>query len=284
MTLAVAGDVCTDVLYYGECRRLSRETPGVPIVDIADILEIEGGAAVGYRQAQALGATAYLIPTGPPAQKSRLYASLDGTAREMARWDHRWPRQNPDTFCDILRGLPKADTLLYCQYRPTAPKDAILNLIRSYGKLRIGDIKDPRQFVGTLHAVKVSQADLWHVMDPPKPKPTPEAALKIAQVLTRSLGYRLAVVTLGNEGYVASSYDGATFLGGGLPGGHRLAGAGDIFTASLACALAAKHEVRDALEIANVAAGLASRKPGHIETVSREEVTHWMTAQSSSKR
>ncbi len=276
--LTIVGDVCEDVLILGSVNRLSRESPGSPIVEVMDRIEVEGCAQVAYRQALALGVQAYLIPVGGPALKSRLLASLDGISREVARWDESWPPVDSRSFRRLLRTAPKADGLLYCQYRPGRPSAAILGAIRSAAPVLMGDLRELDGFVGLLHIVKLSLDDAWALMARPRPRRTSEMALRVALRLAQDYGFQLATITMGSEGYAAATCDGASFLGGALPGGRRPSGAGDIFTATLACALAARHEARDALEIANIAAGLASRKEAHLATVTAGEIDEWTGA------
>lgn len=272
--VTVVGDVCEDVLIYGTASRMSRETPGLPVLDVAEEpFTIEGCASVAFRQIAAMGAEAFIVPTGRPARKTRLFASRDGTARELARWDTGWPNQDGETCAAMLREIP-GDVLLYCQYRPGRPWGSILRLVSSYGSLRVGDVRDPADFVGILHAIKISADDAWECLTPPRPRRDPEGARLTALAMARTFGFRLVVVTMGAEGYAAATGE-TSFIGPALDGARRTSGAGDIFAAALTVALAAKYEIRDALDLASVTAGLAARKPEHLATVTREEIETW---------
>lgn len=251
----------------------------MPIVEVGDTIEIEGCAAVGYRQIVALGAQAYLIPAGPPAVKSRLYASSGGVSREMARWDTRWPLQSAQNAGALLAAF-EGDAMLYYQYRPNRPSAGILQILRAYRGLRVGDVQDPRYFVGALDVVKVSQHDAWRLLQLPAPEETPAVATRVARAIGETYGFQAVVLTLGPLGFAAHS-EGRDILGAALPGGTRPSGAGDIFSASLVTALAAGSQLPEALELANTAASLASRKEGHLATVSTMEIDEWTDSGSS---
>lgn len=259
--------------------RLSREAPGVPIVEVGDTIEIEGCAAVGYRQIIALGAQANLVPTGLPSVKSRLYASQGGVSREVARWDTRWPLQSAQNAGTLL-AASESDALLYYQYRPGRPAAGILQTLRTYRGLRVGDVQDPRYFVGALDVVKVSQEDAWRLLQIPHSEMTPQAALRVARAISETYGFSTAILTLGPLGFAAHTTEGA-ILGSAIPGGLRPAGAGDIFSGILVTHLAAGGEMREALRVANIGASLASRKEGHLATIGVRELAEWTESEST---
>jgi len=269
----VAGDVCEDVILVGPAARLSGDAPGVPIVSVEETLHLEACASAAFRQVLALGAVAYLIPAGRPALKSRLVvASPDADSRQVARWDSPWPSQDAETFRALLQEAPPADVLLFSQYRRTPPLEPILRAIRRWPGLCVVDAKNPGHFAG-LDVLKVSLDDAWSCLRPPRPLRTPRNAAAAAAALARSYGYRMVVITLGRAGY-ACSCEGAEIIEGGLEGARgSTAGAGDVFVATLSVALAAKHEIRQALKLANLAAGLVCRKEDHLPTVSAEEIS-----------
>ena len=267
----VAGDVCEDLILVGPPARLSGDAPGVPIVNVQETVHLEACASSAFRQVMALGAQAYLIPAGRPALKSRLVASSDGTSRQLARWDSPWPSQDSETFRSLLQEAPSAEALLFSQYRRTPPLDPILRSLRRWPGLRVVDAKSPGHFAG-LDVLKVSMDDAWASLRQPRPLRTPRNAAAAAAALARSYGYRLVVVTLGHQGYAASC-EGAEIIEGGHAGGISTVGAGDVFAATLAVALAAKHEAREALKLANLAAGLACRKQVHLPNVTAEEIS-----------
>lgn len=271
-SIIIAGDVCEDAILVGTAGRMSRETPGLPIVLVETTFTIDGGAAVPYRQAQALQSDAYLIPTGRPALKSRLFAANDGASREIARWDRPWPPQDAGTFREMFRARPQeADALLYSQVRRGAPQAPIVKDCRSFKGLRVADAHHPAYFAG-FDVLKIGLDDAWAAVRPPRPSRTPLRALEVAESFASSYGYELVVITLGASGYAAHWTGGQTIFDKGLQGGRRTAGAGDIFSATLTVCLAQKEEIRDALWVANFAAGLACRKEEHLATVTKEEI------------
>lgn len=267
--LLVAGDVCEDVIVAGPARRLSRETAALPVIDVELDWHVDGCAAAAFRQGRALGAHAFLLPTGRPCSKSRLFAVQEGVSREVARWDSAWPLQDASMFREMMREI-KGDVLLYSQNRSERPLDGIMRELRRFRGLRLADARHPAYFAG-LDIVKVGLDDAWAALRPPRPLRTPERAAQAAAAFAREYGYRMAIVTMGADGY-AAYVDGAEVLGQGLRGGRRTSGAGDVFVATLACALGSKMEAREALELANVAAGLACRKDEHLSTITTEEV------------
>lgn len=274
LRLIVAGDVCDDEMIVGVARRISREVPGIPILDVVERTVIEGGAGAAYRQGEALGADSFLVPTGRASVKTRLIAVRDGIAHQIGRFDQPWPAEDPGAFTELIRGQ-QADVILYSQYRPGRPASAILREVRRAAPLRVGDIRGPSDFAGTLEIVKIGVEDAWAALAQPRPRQTPLAALDVAALLAETYGFQIVVITLGSQGYAAASMDGARIMGPALEGGRRLSGAGDVFSATLALALAGKYELRDALELANTAAGLACRKDVHLSTVSKEELEQW---------
>ena len=275
-TIAVAGDVCEDVLIIGPSQRLSRETPGLPIVDVASSVTVDGGAAVVYRQVAALEAGAYLIPTGRPAVKSRLFAADEGVSREVARWDQPWPPQDTPTFLELMRGV-EAETLLYSQVRPGAPTTGILKACRKFKGLKIADGHHPAYFAG-FDVLKIGMDAAWNALRPPRPPKVPTQGLEVAASFVTTYGYELVVVTMGGDGYaavVAGDQGWARLREDGAPGffkARRTAGAGDVFSATLAVALTVKMEIRDALSLANRVAGIACSKDAHLGTVARDEL------------
>ncbi len=273
--LLVIGDVCEDVMIVGYVNRLSRETPGLPVVDVDTTLTIQGGASAAYRQAGALSVGATLIPTSRSPTKTRLFAMREDVTREVARWDEPWPLQDAQQVRDLVRsaglpGNPGFNGLLYSQVRPGRPLDAIGRLARRFKGFRLADARHPAYFAG-LDALKIGMDDAWASLQPPRPRRTAQRAGEAAESFSREYGYRLAVVTMGPEGY-AASVDGATLMEKGLAGGRHTSGAGDVFAATLACALTANVEARHALHVANVAAGIASGKVEHLASVSLDEL------------
>jgi len=128
------------------------------------------------------------------------------------------------------------------------------------------DAHHPSYFAG-FDVLKICLEDAWAALTPPRPPQTPVRAAEVAGVLAETYGYRLVVVTLGAEGY-AAAIDGARISERGIGAVGATSGAGDVFTAVLGCALAGNMEARDALKMANAAAGLACRDGRHLATVS----------------
>lgn len=278
-TIIVAGDVCEDVLIIGPSQRLSRETPGLPIIDVAESLTVDGGAAVAYRQANALEAGAYLVPTGRPATKTRLFAADRDVSREVARWDQPWPPQDTPTFLELMRHefVRDAETLLYSQVRPGSPSTGILKACRKFKGLKVADGHHPAYFAG-FDMLKIGMDAAWEALRKPRPPKIPAQGLEVAESFLTTYGYDMVVLTMGGDGYaavVAGDSGSVRLREDSEPGffkARRTAGAGDIFSATLAVGLTVKMEIRDALRLANRAAGLACSKDLHLGTVRRDEL------------
>ena len=271
LSILVAGDVCDDIILVGEASRLARDAPACPILDITARDTLAGGAAFVHAQVRALGAASYLVPTGPATAKSRLFAVREGAASLLARWDDRWPPQEPGSFSELLASAPPAAALVYSQVRRARPDGSIVRLCRDFAGLRVVDAHHPAYFAGC-DALKISLEDAWAALTPPRPPQTPVRAAEAASVLAETYGYRLVVITMGAEGY-AAAVDGARISERGLASAGATSGAGDVFTAALACALAVRMEARDALRLANSAAGLACRDGRHLATVSTADLS-----------
>lgn len=277
----VVGDVCRDELIYGVVTRFSRDTPAIPVLDVHERVVMEGGAANTFRQVQALGADAFLVPTGLPATKTRLVALSGERDRELARMDDRWPRVDPELVAGLIaRAGDDFDAAIYSQYRPGRPDPAVLKQMKRLASPRIGDVREPSHFTGVLNIIKVAASDAWEAIERPRPRRTHAGAMNVARAVRLSYGYDVVVVTMGVEGYVAVADDGREVAEGGLSGALRSVGAGDIFTATLAVLLARGEELTTALSMANTAAGLSCRKDEHLPTVSFEEVQYARSART----
>lgn len=263
--LIVAGDVCNDVLIAGHLRRFSRDAVGVPVLDVTHRSEVQGGAAAAARQVEALGAQATLVPVGAVPAKTRIIASNDVEERHIARFDDPWPAYDAMGFLRLLREQ-EGDAVLYCQYRSEQPDRAILGALRGY-PLVVADVRDPSHFVGVADVIKISVEHAAAHLFVPMVMP-PHAARRFCD----QHGYRAVVVTAGAHGYVCATAEGAEIAGIGLEGAVRSVGAGDVFSATLACALVAKYELREALKLANKAAGLACQKKAHLSSVDWSEL------------
>lgn len=263
--LIVAGDVCNDVLIAGRLRRFSREAVGVPVLDVEHESEVVGGAAAAMRQAAALGAQVALVPAGAAPRKTRVVAVDEVESRQMARFDDPWPSYDAMGFCRLMREQ-KGDAALYCQYRHEQPDRAILAALRGF-PLVLADVRNPAHFTGVAQVIKISIEHAAEALHMPRVIPT-----HAARQMCDRWGYRAVVITAGREGYACATFEGADITERGMEGAVRTAGAGDVFSATLAVALAGKYELRDALAVANRAAGLACRKAEHLASISWEEL------------
>jgi len=276
LSVLVCGDQTEDELIIGTARRMSRESPGLPVVDVTERGSIAGGACNVARQVRALGGEPFLVTTGPPCLKSRLIVEDGGVTREVARFDSAWPSPDPLAFHQLQRD---AEVMTFRQYRPGRPSESILADMRRHpATVKVGDVQAPAYFAGVLNVVKLSVADAWRNLARPAPPVHHDTIRAAALSFCRSFGFELVVITAGRDGYHAAHVDGVTISGKGIADHPRsVAGAGDVFTATLAMALASRHERRDALALANIAAGLGVMRPIHLPSITAEDMNTWIS-------
>src|SRR3990167_6641355 len=187
LQVIVAGDVCDDIVVVGEATRLARDAPACPIVDITARETLAGGAGFVDAQVRALGAASFLVPTGPATAKSRLFAVREGAVSLLARWDDRWPPQDPAAFGELLAAAGPAAALVYSQVRRGRPDGSVLQLCRDFSGLRLADAHHPAYFAG-FDALKISLEDAWASLSPPRPPQTPVRVAEAASVLAETYG------------------------------------------------------------------------------------------------
>ncbi|MDB6125813.1 MAG: hldE 1, partial [Pedosphaera sp.] len=100
------------------------------------------------------------------------------------------------------------------------------------------------------------------------------AGVKTAATTLAKRQGRSCFVTLAEHGILGASADGSIEHLSALPlrGAIDIVGAGDAVTANLTAALAAKAELREALQLANAAASVVIHKLGTTGTASVNEI------------
>lgn len=293
----VVGDLMLDEYVQGDVQRISPEAP-VPVVRVEDVQDRLGGAANVARQVAALGASAVL--GGVIGDDDAGRALLRGCERE--RIATRGIRRDPSRRTTRkLRALARSQQLLRLDWEDTRPCGPTLlgEMTRSldagpppavivlsdYGKGVLGSACLAEMFgLAWRHGCRV-------LVDP---KRTDLAAYRGASVLTpnllelsRAAGVALSaddldavadaarpfvhaaaleamVVTLGGRGMLIVDRDSAEHVPSVRRAVADVTGAGDTAMAVLATTLAAGASLRQAAEIANVAAGLSVAEVGAV--------------------
>jgi len=286
--ILVVGDVMLDRYWYGEVNRLSPEAP-VPIVKVERTEELPGGAANVARNAAALGAdVALLSVVGEDeaggtlrqlVEDAGIRASLHrdgsiattvklrviGQQRQLLRIDFETPPSHEvllDKFADYRRMIADRNVIILSDYGKGGLTHIaqMIELARAQGKIVLVDPKghDYSRYHGAT-LVTPNRIELSEVVGN---WGSGEELTSKAQALRERLGLQALLVTLGK--------DGMTLFDGG-PAWHEKArarelsdvtGAGDTVIATLGVMLGAGLPLRDAVGLANVAAGIKVGKFG----------------------
>lgn len=300
--IVVVGDLILDRYLLGDTERLSPEAP-VPVVTVREQRAALGGAANVAANVAAMGATCRLVgvvgddPTGralrtematlrlmddfvettagrPTTSKTRVLAR----GQQVVRIDEEVDRLLEDAELERVMArteaaLADADALLLEDYNKGLLAPALIRAAMATAARRgIPVVVDPkfRQFFDYAGATvfKPNRREMESALGA-------EVDLEQRDALPRALT-RLKVqnllLTLGADGMVLVTRDGATT---NLPSLARevydVSGAGDTVTAWVGTCLAAGATVREAAQMANIAAGIEVGKAG-VATVSPAEV------------
>jgi D-glycero-beta-D-manno-heptose-7-phosphate kinase len=284
----VVGDVMLDRYWFGDVERISPEAP-VPVVRVARSEERPGGAANVARNVAALGANAMLLAatgTDEPAEAlsrlldvDRIHASflrdaslattvklrVIGRQQQLLRIDfetapsHDLLASHLGEFDALLAG---ADALVLSDYGKggLAHIATMIERGRSAGKPVLVDPKgdDWERYRGAT-LITPNRTEFRQVAG----RARDEADLaRRAQVVRRDLGLQALLVTRSEEGMSLYSDDGAVSIPARAREVFDVSGAGDTVIATLGALLAAGAPLRDAMSIANEAAGIVVGKLG----------------------
>lgn len=284
----VVGDVMLDRYWFGEVSRISPEAP-VPVVKVERTEERPGGAANVARNVVSLGAKAALLSViggdEAGAHLSRLLAEdgvsaslhLDSTIdttvklrvigrqQQLLRVDFETPPSREvlaDKLAEFSTLLAGCDVVILSDYGKggLAHIGQMIALARQAGKTILVDPKgeDYSRYKGA-SMVTPNRAELREIVG----RWASEAELEHkAQALRRELGLEALLVTRSEEGMTLYR-EGSVFH---EPARARevydVSGAGDTVIASLAVMLAAGAGLDEAVQVANVAAGVVVAKLG----------------------
>ena len=293
----VVGDAMLDRYWMGAVERISPEAP-VPIVRVDQEVERPGGAANVARNAAALGARVTLLSVvgadEPGARlesllkRERVHARLHhdhglkttvklrviaGRNQQLLRVDFETPPSHEvlaSKLRDFEQTLAQTDVVILSDYGKGGLKHIVrmIAMARRAGKMVLVDPKgaDYGRYRGAT-LITPNRAEFREVAGPWS---TERELAERAHQVRRRLDAGALLVTRGEEGMTLFQ-DGTRFH---VPTQARevadVSGAGDTVIATLAVALAAGAGMKDAVRLANRAAGIVVGKFGTAVVTPRE--------------
>jgi rfaE bifunctional protein kinase chain/domain len=293
----VVGDAMLDRYLFGDVERISPEAP-VPVVRVTREEARLGGAANVALNIKSVGAHATLITvvgSDEPAGKLRqllqdkgvdailgkdpnLYTCVKlrviGRAQQLVRVDFESQPDHEilaDMLTDYARVLPQHDTVLFSDYGKggLAHIPRMIELARAAGKPVLVDPKgtDYSRYAGAT-LITPNRSELSQVIGG---WGSEDQLQTRAQALRESLRLDSLLLTRSEEGMSLFDTAGHLRVAAQAREVFDVTGAGDTVIATMAAMLACGVSLRDALPIANRAAGLVVGKFG-TATVSYEEL------------
>ena len=286
----VVGDVMLDRYWYGEVSRISPEGP-VPIVKIetSRTRETPGGAANVAANAAALGANVALLSVVGDDEPGRKLAELleqagvdtnlhrdsdiattvklrvIGRQQQMLRIDFETPPGHEvllDKLADYERMISDRNVIILSDYGKGGLTHIarMIELARAQGKTVLVDPKgdDYSRYVGAT-IVTPNRAEFREVAGSWK---TEEEFTRKAQALREKLKAQALLVTLGEDGMKLYEVGGVRHEKARAREVFDVSGAGDTVIATLGVMLGAGMPLRDAVAVANQAAGVVVGKLG----------------------
>jgi D-glycero-beta-D-manno-heptose-7-phosphate kinase len=293
----VVGDAMLDRYLFGDVERISPEAP-VPVVRVTREEARLGGAANVALNVKSVGAHVTLITvvgSDEPAGKLRqllqdkgvdailgkdpnLYTCVKlrviGRAQQLVRVDFESQPDHEilaDMLTDYARVLPQHDTVLFSDYGKggLAHIPRMIELARAAGKPVLVDPKgtDYSRYAGAT-LITPNRSELSQVIGG---WGSEDQLQTRAQALRESLRLDSLLLTRSEEGMSLFDTAGHLRVAAQAREVFDVTGAGDTVIATMAAMLACGVSLRDALPIANRAAGLVVGKFG-TATVSYEEL------------
>lgn len=300
LRVLVVGDVILDRFLWGNVERINPEAP-VPVIHVRHENSAPGGAANAAANVASLGARAILagyvgkdaggetlsrllrerkIKTKLVTTTRRTSTKVRAIARgqQLLRLDYEEnetpSRRFEDALLEELRALlPRVDAVLVSDYGKGVVTRRVMELVTQSRKRRLIITVDP----------KPAHVDLYRgvTLITPNTKEAGESLHRPVhddpslREVGRGLSERLeadVLITRGEYGMSCFERDGGGF---DLPTVAKevidVTGAGDTVIATVTLALAAKIPLRDAVRLANIAAGLVVSKVG-TATVNQDEL------------
>lgn len=305
LRVLVVGDAMLDRYWYGGVERISPEAP-VPVVTVTQADERPGGAANVARNVRALGAQCRLLSvSGDDTEADTLERLL-----RAERISGALQRDKLINTTVKLRVISRNQQLIRIDFESPASKDARTRLlddylaclrdhsaviVSDYGKGGLGYVQE------MITAARAANVPV--VVDPkgddyggyhgatlitPNRKEFEQVAGRFrdnaelerkAKQLVASLELGGLLVTRGEEGMSLFEADGRVIhLTAHAREVYDVTGAGDSVIASIGCAYAAGGAFDDALQLANVAAGIVVGKLG-AAVATPEEILHELQVQ-----
>lgn len=304
VNVLVVGDVMLDEHVWSKVSRISPEAP-VPVAEVVSTTHVPGGAANVASNIKSLGGEPYLVGVigndssrkaltnelvarginvgGLIVDRSRLTTlktRIIAHDQQLARVD-REVRKPIDgkTLEKVIQamqeGLKEVKVAVISDYAKgvITPElcQELISTARNAGKIVIVDPKgaDYSKYKGaTIIAPNQGEAELatgLEIIDE-------QVLLEAGKKLLEQVSTRWVIITRGSEGMSLFGSDGeVTHIPALLTEVYDVAGAGDTGVATVALAIAAGVEIKNAVRLANRAAGVVVKKVG-IATVSREEL------------
>ena len=296
----VVGDAMLDRYWHGGVERISPEAP-VPVVAVSRADERPGGAANVARNVSALGARCRLLSiTGDDAEADSLQRLLQADKIDCTLY-----RDKLINTTVKLRVISRNQQLIRIDFESPASKDARVKLLdyylghlRDFGVVIVSDYgKGGLGYVQEM-ITAAREAGVPVVVDPkgddysgyrraslitPNRKEFEQVAGRFrdnadlerkASAMVAALELDGVLVTRGEDGMSLIERSGRVLH---LPARARevfdVTGAGDSVIASIGCAYAAGGALEDALQLANIAAGIVVGKLG-AATASPDEILH----------
>jgi len=284
----VVGDVMLDRYWFGEVSRISPEAP-VPVVLIQREEARPGGAANVAHNCAALGARAQLLSVvgddeagsrlaeliGQSGVRAKLHrdASMPTTVKlrvigrqqQLLRIDFETPPSGEvlaSKLADFRTALPACDVVILSDYGKggLAHIARMIGLARAAGKKVLVDPKgdDYARYKGA-HVMTPNQAELREVVGRWKSEADLE---RRAQKLRRRVGLEALLLTRSEQGMTLYTERGARHVKAEAREVYDVSGAGDTVIATLGVALASGTSMKEAVRLANRAAGIVVGKFG----------------------
>lgn len=293
--VACAGDVMLDSFVYGQVSRISPEAP-IPVLHVERSRSMLGGAGNAVRNLSALGCTVrFFSVTGddPEAAKIRgLFQELPGTRAVL---EAEPGRQTPVKTRYVAHGqqLLRADSESAEAISGATAQKLLSGLAASISECSVMLLSDyakgvlngavAGEFIGAARAAGIpviadpKGRDFTRYKGATLIKPNlrelneatglsvrgDEAQEIAARKLLEDTGAEYILVTRGAEGMILVPSEGPALCFPALAREvYDVSGAGDTVAAVLAAALGSRASIADAIEIANIAAGIVVGRSG----------------------
>jgi D-beta-D-heptose 7-phosphate kinase/D-beta-D-heptose 1-phosphate adenosyltransferase len=300
--VVILGDVMLDRFLYGDVRRISPEAP-VPVVRLGRRTSMAGGAGNVARNVISLGGTATLIglvgddaaateietllgpcarllrrPSRCTSQKLRVIAARQQVVRVDEEDAAPASPEEAEALLGVLRdALPGARVLVLSDYGKGVLTEAVcaaaIGLARAAGIPCLVDPKgqDYGRYAGadivTPNAVELAEATLMPVASDPQAEAAARLLLsrfEVGNILATRSEKGMMLIPRSGHSVTASATAREVF---------DVSGAGDTVIATLALAMASGLDVREAMRLANAAAGVVVGKLG-TATCTAAELEH----------